>query len=296
MSGTPNHAAEGFCTDLVRAQDFRTYAASLFVPPQARRAWIALAAFNAEVAHVRDHVSQPLPGEIRLQWWRDALTCSGQGAGQSEVQGHVKGDVEGNPVAAELLRAISLYDLPVEMLVRLIDAHVFDVYDDPMPDMAALEAHCRDTAAATYALRAMVLGVNSPEIARLAEHAGIAEGLVDVMLALPRHAARRQLYLPGDLMNLHGVIAEEFILRQASSPLKDALTHLRREARTQLDQVMAMLADVPIAARPAFLPLAVIGKTLTRLETSEPFAPPMSSRLGVLWTTWRAASARPFKA
>lgn len=286
MSGT-DRSTEAFCTDLVRAQDFRTYAASLFVPPDARRAWMALAAFNAEVAHVRDHVSQPLPGEIRLQWWRDALTGAGQGSDH--------GAVEGNPVAAELLRVMALHDLPVEAFVRLIDAHVFDVYDDPMPDMAALEAHCRDTAAAMYTLRAKVLGVNSPETARLAEHAGIAEGLVDVMLALPRHAARRQLYVPGDLMSVHGVIAEEFFLQQSSAPLKDALAHLRREARAQLDQAMAMLADASIAVRPAFLPLAVIGKTLARLETSEPFAPPSSSRLGVLWTTWRAASAKPFR-
>jgi phytoene synthase len=280
-------AAEAFCTDLARAQDFRTYAASLFVPPDVRRAWMALAAFNAEVAHVRDHVSQPLPGEIRLQWWRDALTGGAQGTDH--------GAIEGNPVAAELLRAMSLYDLPVETFVRLIDAHVFDVYDDPMPDMAALEAHCRDTAAALYALRARVLGVNSPEIVRVAEHAGIAEGLVDAMLALPRHAARRQLYLPADLMNLHGVVAEEVFLHQVGAPLKEALAHLRREARAQLDQAMAMLADAPPAVRPAFLPLAMTGKMLRRLETSEPFAPPSSSRLGVLWTTWRASGAKPFR-
>jgi phytoene/squalene synthetase len=98
---------------------------------ETRRAWIALAAFNAEVSYVRDHVSQPLPGEIRLQWWRDVLTGEGQGS---------RGEAEANPVAAELLLAITRYDLPVETFVRLIDAHVFDVYDDPMPDMAALEA------------------------------------------------------------------------------------------------------------------------------------------------------------
>lgn len=286
MSGAASNDAAAFCSDLARAQDFRTYAASLFISPAARRAWIALAAFNAEVAHVRDHVSQPLPGEIRLQWWRDVLTGEGQGS---------RGEAEANPVAAELLRAIAWHDLPIEALVRLIDAHVFDVYDDPMPDMAALEAHCRDTAAALYTLRAKVLGVTSPDVARIAEHAGIAEGLTDVMLALPRHAARRQLYLPGDLMNLHGVIAEEFFLRQAGPPLKDALAHLRREADKQMKQALLMLESAPSAARPSFLPLAVIGKILSRLETSDPFAPPLLSRLGILWTTWRASGAEPFR-
>lgn len=287
MSSETGRADTAFCSDLVRARDFRTYAASLFVSPEARRAWIALAAFNAEVSYVRDHVSQPLPGEIRLQWWRDVLTGEGQGS---------RGEAEANPVAAELLRAIARYDLPVETFVRLIDAHVFDVYDDPMPDMAALEAHCRDTSAAMVALRAKVLGTSSSDVSRLAEHAGIAEGLTDVMLALPRHAARRQLYLPGDLLSVHGVIVEEFFLQQSNASLKDALAHLRREARSQHEQAMAMLENAPLALRPAFLPLAMIGKILTRLESAEPFAPPSLSRLGILWTTWRAASAKPFKA
>lgn len=288
MSRETGRADAAFCTDLVRTRDFRTYAASLFVSPEVRRAWIALVAFNAEVSYIRDHVSQPLPGEIRLQWWRDALTGGAQAADH--------GAVEGNPVAAELLRAMAQYHLPIEPFVRLIDAHVFDVYDDPMPDMAALEAHCRDTSAALYLLRAQILGGAPGDIARLAEHAGIAEGLVDIMLALPRHAARRQLYLPGDLMSVHGVIAEDVFLQQSNAPLEDVVAHLRREARSQLERAMAMLADVPPALRAAFLPLSVIGKTLTRLDASEPFAPPTPSRLGMLWTTWRAASAKPFKA
>lgn len=287
MSQETGRADAAFCADLARTRDFRTYAASLFVPPETRRAWIAIAAFNAEVSYVRDHVSQPLPGEIRLQWWRDVLTGEGQGS---------RGEAEANPVAAELLLAITRYDLPVETFVRLIDAHVFDVYDDPMPDMAALEAHCRDTSAAMYALRAKVLGASSSDVSRVADHAGIAEGLTDVMLALPRHAARRQLYLPGDLMSLQGVIAEEVFLQQGNASLKDALTQLRREARSQLEQALAMLANAPSTASLAFLPLAVIGKVLTRLELSEPFAPPTLSRLGILWATWRAASATPFRA
>lgn len=276
-----------FCADLVRTRDFTSYAVSLFVPPAPRRAWLALAAFSSEVSHVRDHVRQALTGEIRLQWWRDAL------AGQASAKG--QGDVTGNPVAAELLRAIAEYNLPIETVVRLIDAHVFDVYDDPMPDIAALEAHCRDTSAALYTLRARTLGVTSPEVARIADHAGIAEGLVDVMLALPRHSARRQLYLPADLMNLHDVIAEDVFMQKSDQPLQEALAHLRREAHKQLDTAFALMGNATAAARPAFLPLVMVQRILSKLEASNPFDPPSASRLATLWTTWRAASKAPFK-
>jgi phytoene synthase len=277
--------AGAFCMNLARERDFLNYAASLFVPPKPRRAFFALTAFNAEVVHVRDHISQPMPGEIRLQWWRDVLT----GAGSAE-------GIEGNPVAAELLHAIKTYDLPVEMLVRLVDAHVFDVYDDPMPDMAALEAHCRDTSAALYMLRAKILGAAPPEILRIAEHAGIAEGFVDVMLSLPKHAARRQLYLPADLMTFEGATAEEIFTRHTNEPLKEVLAHLRDEAYTQRDAAMAMLRNAPREARPAFLPLAQVAKTLRQLEKADPFSPPLMSRLAVLWTMWRAARSKPFAA
>ncbi|MCX7308665.1 MAG: squalene/phytoene synthase family protein [Afipia sp.] len=277
-----DRSAQAFCADLARARDFNAYAASLFVSPEQRRAWLALAAFNVEVSQVRDHISQPLPGEIRLQWWRDVLT--GEGAATAQ-------DAQANPVAAELLKAIAHYDLPVASLVRLIDAHVFDIYDDPMPDMAALEAHCRDTSAAMYRLRATVLGANFADVERLAEHAGIADGLTEIMLSLPMHAARRQLYLPGDLLQVHHVVTEEVFLRQQSAGLREALSHLRREACSQRDQAMGMLTGLPPSARAAFLPLAQVARVLLQLEKSSPFEPPLMSRLAVLWTLWRAARA-----
>src|SRR6476619_8271930 len=99
----------GFCADLVRTHDFVRYASTLFVPAEQRRGLLAIYAFNAEISRVREQVSQPLPGEIRLQWWTDMLS------------GHVHCSAEGNPVAAELLRAISDFDLPVEPLSLLAD-------------------------------------------------------------------------------------------------------------------------------------------------------------------------------
>lgn len=285
MSVVENIASGGaasFCMNLARERDFPGYAAALFVPPVPRRAFFALAAFNVEVAHVRDLISQPMPGEIRLQWWRDVVT----GAAQPD----------GNPVATELLAAVAQYELPRETLIRLIDAHVFDVYDDPMPDMAALEAHCRDTSAALFALRAKILGTDLAAIERCADHAGIAEGLVDVMTTLPKHAARRQLYLPADLLNLKDANAVDIFLHRATPQLGDVLAHLRAEASRQYDSAMTLLRDVPKHARGAFLPLALVTNNLERLARTEPFAPKQSSRLSTLWTLWRATRSQPFKA
>ena len=111
--------AASFCADLVRNHDFVRYASTLFVQAEERRALLALFAFNAEISRIRDQVTQPLPGEIRMQWWTDLLA------------GSAYGGIEGNPVASELLLAIRKFGLPTEPMSRLIEEHQFDLYNDP---------------------------------------------------------------------------------------------------------------------------------------------------------------------
>src|SRR5271163_4270178 len=158
-------SAAGHCAEIGRADDFARYASTLFVPAPQRRALLALYAFNVEICRVHAQVSQPLPGEIRLQWWRDMLG------------GSAHGGVEGSPVAAELLLAARSYRLPVERLSRLIEEHQFDLYNDPMPTMAALEGYINDTASAIFALAAMVMGPSSSESRRAGAGFGTGHGL-----------------------------------------------------------------------------------------------------------------------
>src|ERR1700735_1431113 len=189
--------AAGFCAELVRTHDFTRYISTLFVPAEQRRALLALCAFNVEISRVREQVSQPLPGEMRLQWWTDMLAGAGHGG------------VEGNPVAAKLLLAIRNWRLPVERLSRLIDEHQFDLYNDPMPTMAALEGYINDTSSALFSLGAGIAGCVSDEIEHLARHAGLAQGIAQVIAALPLDSSRRQLFVPLQLLEDCGSNIEE---------------------------------------------------------------------------------------
>jgi phytoene synthase len=273
-----------FCADLVRSHDFARYASTLFVPPHQRRALLALYAFNAEIARVRDQVSQPLPGEVRLQWWTDMLGGEGHGG------------VEGNPVAAELMLAIRQWKLPTEPLSRLIDEHQFDLYNDPMPTMAALEGYITDTSSALFALVAQIAGSRSEEVEHLARHAGLAQGFAQVIAALPRDAARRQLFVPVQLLERHGSGMEEVFAGKQTPNLRAALDALVAEAQQHLDTAVSLLAGVPAEVRPMFLPLALVRHDLARQSRadSDPFAPQAPSRLSTLWTLWRASRSRVF--
>lgn len=273
-----------FCADLVRAHDFPRYVATLLAPAAERRALLALYAFNVEIVRVRDQVSQPLPGEIRLQWWTDMLS------------GHAHGSVEANPVAAELLRVIRDFELPVEPLSLLVHEHQFDLYNDPMPTMTALEGHLAATCSALFGLAARIMGEVSDAAEHLGRHAGLAQGIAQVIANLPRDSAHRQLFLPQQFLTSHGCGIEEVFAGKETPSLNAVLDHLMNEARQHLATAFSLLAQLPPSARPAFLPLSQARADLNRLSRPgrNPFAPQPVSRLRTLWTLWRASRSREF--
>ena len=286
MSNTDaGREAAGFCAGLVRTHDFTRYVSTLFVPPEQRRALVALYAFNVEISRVHQQVSQPLPGEIRLQWWTDMLAGTGHGG------------VEGNPVAAELMLAIRNWRLPVERLSRLIDEHQFDLYNDPMPTMAALEGYINDTSSALFSLGAGISARPSEEVEHLARHAGLAQGMAQVIAALPLDASRRQLFVPQQLLESHGCAIEEVFAGKQTPRLRAVLDQLLGDARGHLKTALELLADVPPQARPVFLPLAQVDRDLRRMSRADndPFMLQPTSRFRTLWALWRASRSRMFR-
>jgi 15-cis-phytoene synthase len=273
-----------FCAELVRTHDFPRYASTLFVPAAQRRALLAIYGFNVEISRVRHQVSQPLPGEIRMQWWTDMLAGAGHGG------------VEGNPVAAELLSAIHRFRLPVERLSRLIDEHLFDLYNDPMPTMAALEGYIADTSSTLFSLGAAIAGWHSAEIEHLARHSGLAQGMAQVIAALHVDASRRQLFVPLQLLQSHGSGMEEVFAGKQTPGLRAALNQLIGDARGHLNTAFALLENTPREVRPIFLPLALVARDLERMSRADtdPFVPHITSRLRTLWALWRASRSRRF--
>jgi phytoene synthase len=287
MSNTGGKSdAASFCAELVRTQDFARYAGALFLPPDQRRSLLALYAFNVEISRVRLQVSQALPGEIRLQWWTDMLAGAGHGG------------IEGNPVAAELLLAIRNHHLPIEPLARLIEEHQFDLYNDPMPTMAALEGYIGETASALFSLGGRIVAAPSDEVEHLARHAGLAQGMAGILAALPLDASRRQLFVPLQLLESHGSDIEEAFARKQTPNLRAALNQLALEAQGHLKTAFSLLESVPAEVRPLFLPLSLVQRDLDQMSQGhhDPFLPRAESRLRTLWTLWRASRSKIFRA
>jgi 15-cis-phytoene synthase len=267
--------AFAYCAELVRQADRDRYLAALFAPAGHRGALHALYAFNVEVTRVRDAAREPLPGEIRLQWWTDVLN------------GERRGEASANPVAAALLTAIERRGLASNTLIALIEAHRFDLYDEPMANIAALETYANATASALFALAAQILTGVGAEAS--AEPAGIASAITRLLQSLPAHAAQHRLYVPLDVLARHQADASDVFARQSSPGLVAALAELRELARRHLAALRARMTTMPREALPAFLPLALVRPSLDRLDRSDVFAPAELSAVHRQWLIWRAS-------
>ena len=266
--------AGDYCAELVRTADRDRYVAALFAPAECRSALFALYAFNAEVARVRDLAREPLPGEIRLQWWSDVL------------RGERGGEAQANPVAAALLESIAHYRLPLDKLIDLLEARRFDLYDEPMATFRALETYTSKTSSALFALASQIL--SGTQAALVAEPAGGAYAIVGLLRALPLHAARHQLYLPAELLDRHRVNVADVYAGRSSAGLNALAAELRNLAHAYLAAAGAGLRALPREALPAFLPLALVGPMLDRLERSDALAPTELPPWRRQWLIWRA--------
>lgn len=134
------------CRDLVARDDPDRYLASLFAPYAARPGIWAILAFNQDIARVRDSVTDPTLGLIRLQWIRDQIAAiykrisersipfvraEGNGKILSSLDSDSRLDdiiiLPGSPVYRALAAVIVEYDLPCDFFNMLMDAREFDL-------------------------------------------------------------------------------------------------------------------------------------------------------------------------
>ncbi len=276
----PMQSNVSHCAALVREADRDRYLATLFAPAEHRDALFALYAFNADVARIRDVAREPMPGEIRLQWWREVL------------EGQRDGEAAAHPVAAALRGALGRYGLRAAPLIEVLDAHTFDLYDEPMASIADLEMYAIRTQSPVFATASAILtnGKMPPELFTL--DVSVAYTIAALLSRLGRHASRRQLYLPQDVLERHQVMPADIYAGRSSMPLLAALGEMRKIARDHLVLAQEKLAAAPPEILPALLPLALVGPTLRRMEradydpfTFEPLL--MLRRQGLLWRAAR---------
>ncbi len=241
--------------EAVGKADRQRFLSTLYAPAELRDALLSLYAFNVELARIRDLVNEPMAGEMRLQWWCDAIA----GDTATETAGH--------PVVASLRQTIHDYQLPLNAFDNMIEARRFDLYNDPMPSRNDLEGYCGETASSLIQLSSNIL---APHLAKnhagAAGHAGCAQAIAGLLSLLPLHRHRGQCFFPADMLAAVGATREDVIGRQPGPPARQAINAMIALGRDHLVRFERLAPDIPDVLRPAFLPLSGVRAWFSMLE------------------------------
>ncbi|MEI9991516.1 MAG: phytoene/squalene synthase family protein [Rhizomicrobium sp.] len=234
--------------ELVRRADPDRYLSALFAPAQKRPLLLALYAFNVETARVADTVREPMMGEIRLEWWREAL----EGARAGMPRNH--------EVARALAGLFAAAELPAEWFEAMVAARAFDSSSDVFADRAAVEAYCDATSGNLMRLAARILGRENDALAR---EAGVAYALAGILRSIPHHTARHKTFLPQSLMQAVGLTRDALFVSHERDKVKAIVAQMAIWAREHLAKARALRAGRE--ELPAYLPASLTPLFLRRV-------------------------------
>lgn len=165
--------------------------ASRFYPPALRAHFLAIRAFNAEVARIAESVENELMARIRVAWWRDAVTAT------------FNGKAPHHPTMLALADAI--HDPQVQQNGGLVLDHFVSICDAREADLAAssapptldeVERYAERTSSRLFYLSLNLLGVSSTVCDEMFSHLGKARGIALLLSSVPFHAGVIQTSTP----------------------------------------------------------------------------------------------------
>lgn len=221
------------CREMVHRLDRDRLMCAMVAPVVKRGSLLALLAFNLEIATIPELVSEPMLGEIRLQWWRDTLEAV------------FAGDRVDHPVALGLAAAIEETGLSKSLFDEYLDARAFDLKGAAPASLMVLESYADGTAGALHELMAESLGVTAlvpgrqQQVRAAARHAGVAWALSGLLGARDFHSRQGRSYLPADLED-----------REKAGAVTEA-------AHRHINDARRARKEVPKSMQPVMLPVVI---------------------------------------
>ncbi|WP_420429275.1 phytoene/squalene synthase family protein [Kordiimonas sp.] len=158
---------------MVRDDDIERYYSTLFAPSERQADLWAIYAFNQEVAKTRESVSEPMIGEIRLQWWREAL------------EGITAGTPREHPVV-QALAAVPNFTQISFHLQQVIEGRAQDLYGEGDVSFKALKSYSEQTGGTLSKAAGLALAPDaSPNTLDGLNASGCAWAMLGIIRALP---------------------------------------------------------------------------------------------------------------
>ena len=274
-------SAQAYCADAVRRQDRHRYLTAVLAPPEARKRLLALYALNLELAKASEVTSEPMLAEIRLSWWREAVSELYDGRPRK----HMVTEALSHSHVAHYVRRGDLE--------ALIEVRIEDLEPERFATTGELIRFAEDSAGALAQLAVRCLGDADRDVDVAARDVGTVWGLVGLMRSLPQSARTRRLYVPKDRLQCLGLRPEQFYAGSIGRQLRPVVGEILKIAEARIEEARQRCPRPPRWSLPVLLLAQPAGAYIDALKRQECDAFAGDVRLGPLkaplvlaWRHW----------
>ncbi|KAI1102598.1 Squalene/phytoene synthase [Jackrogersella minutella] len=255
--------ARQYCVAQLRQSDYHSYLIRHLLPKPRQDAYDALRAFNLELVRLPELVSSPIIGQMRMQFWRDAVNNTFAGKPPKEPIMILL-----HKVISELAEKGGTTSSIKFWLLRLINTREKYMDNRPYTSLASLEEYAENTYSTLMYSNLAALPVQSMHMDHLASHIGKACGIVAVLRGIPVLAAPSApvkspygasvgggknpvLLLPLDVMAETGLKEEDvYRLGPRADGFQDAVFKVATRAHDHLITAREMLKNLHAGQSP----------------------------------------------
>jgi NADH dehydrogenase [ubiquinone] 1 alpha subcomplex assembly factor 6 len=208
----------------LRVEDHARYLTSLYAPRNNHESLVSLAMLNIELSRIRESVSEPMIGEVRLAWWRES------------VADLYLDKVRKHEVLQALVDSGVIAVVPQALLDSMIEARIDEIYDTQPATVDMLDDFIGRTAGQLQQAMCYILCDGAPSAATLAaaHHVGRAWGLVGIVRAVGFHAQQQRRYIPDAALQAAGIDPDAMVQQPITSTLAPALKSVIEHAQAAL--------------------------------------------------------------
>ena len=269
-----------YCQEKAAASGSSFYYSFLFLPPERRRAIVALYAFCREVDDVVDEVHDPGVAQAKLAWWREETARVFAGAPE-------------HPVGKALVPVVRAFALPQEHFQAVIDGMAMDLVQTRYLDFANLELYCHRVAGVVGLMSAEIFGYGDPATRGYARDLGVAFQLTNICRDVGEDARRGRIYLPHEDLARFGVTAQALLRAEYSDAFRALMAFEVERTQSWYEQALAQLPAGDRAPQRAGLVMAAIYRTLL-VEIARDGYLVLDRRTSLtpvrkLWIAWKTA-------
>mgnify|MGYP000020275028 CR=1 FL=1 len=240
----------------VRQYDYDRWLCSLFAPFEIREHLFAFLAFNIELSRIRETVSEPMLGDIRLQWWREALS------------GLERRSPKSHPVIEALDFANRQKPIDFSLMQSMVDVRAKDLDPTPISSIDELMAYADGTGGSLHRLMASLLELESSEGLDAAGQAGRAFALAGIVRAIPFHFRHDLVLIPIELMEEVSVTRNTVFQEEHRKSFFRIVERMTERAGMELQKARKQARAAGPAVKPVSLINGITGLYLRRLKAA----------------------------